>query len=455
MKKISSLIALFICSIASAQVARQTTVPADLSFFVYVEQAGVLPINSKKVFYIKDDLGINFLTPRIYFDSLFTTTASRGSRYLQVNPTTKKLGFTPEDSLYTQWNNIVSKPSFSIVATSGSYSDLSGKPTIPTNTNQLTNGSGFISSISSADVLAAIGYSPVNTTTTITINGTSQNLATNRTWTVGTLVANDTISLSSRIDNKLTAPSGTTAQYVRGNATLATFPTVLSSFTNDAGFLTSEVDGSITNEIELPSQTSNSGKVLGTNGTSPSWVSVSTGTVTSVALSVPAAFNISGSPITSSGTLAIAGAGTSSQFVKGDGSLGTSRVLSVSNGISHSIVTTAASANGFQISASKDVFVHYSVKIACSVQIGVVTNVEGYIVLETCATNSSTAGDWSEAGRVSNGVNIGVALALSSVTTETLQLGGVIPAGYHARLRSVNVQGTPTYTYITGQEVQF
>lgn len=47
------------------------------------------------------------------------------------------------------------------------------------------------------------------------------------------------------------------------------------------------------------------------------------GTVTSVALTTPAAFNVSGSPITTSGTLSISGAGTASQYVKGDGTLGT------------------------------------------------------------------------------------------------------------------------------------
>lgn len=34
------------------------------------------------------------------------------------------------------------------------------------------------------------------------------------------------------------SPTGTTAQYVRGNGTLATFPTAVSSFSNDAGYLT-------------------------------------------------------------------------------------------------------------------------------------------------------------------------------------------------------------------------
>ena len=48
-----------------------------------------------------------------------------------------------------------------------------------------------------------------------------------------------------------------------------------------------------------------------------------TGTVTSVALTAPSAFNVSGSPITTSGTLAITGAGTTSQYINGAGSLTT------------------------------------------------------------------------------------------------------------------------------------
>lgn len=46
------------------------------------------------------------------------------------------------------------------------------------------------------------------------------------------------------------------------------------------------------------------------------------GTVSSVALTMPAAFSVTGSPITSTGTLAVTGAGTSSQVILGDGTLG-------------------------------------------------------------------------------------------------------------------------------------
>jgi hypothetical protein len=47
----------------------------------------------------------------------------------------------------------------------------------------------------------------------------------------------------------------------------------------------------------------------------------SSGTVTSVDLTMPSAFTVSGNPITTSGTLAVTGAGVVSQYVRGDGSL--------------------------------------------------------------------------------------------------------------------------------------
>ena len=47
------------------------------------------------------------------------------------------------------------------------------------------------------------------------------------------------------------------------------------------------------------------------------------GTVTSVALTMPSAFSVGGSPITGAGTLAVSGAGNSSQYVDGSGALQT------------------------------------------------------------------------------------------------------------------------------------
>jgi hypothetical protein len=45
------------------------------------------------------------------------------------------------------------------------------------------------------------------------------------------------------------------------------------------------------------------------------------GTVTSVGLTMPSAFTVTNSPITSSGTIAVTGAGTADQYVRGDGQL--------------------------------------------------------------------------------------------------------------------------------------
>jgi len=67
-------------------------------------------------------------------------------------------------------------------------------------------------------------------------------------------------------------------------------------------------------------------RTLTINGTSydltadRSW---SVGTVTSVGLSMPSAFTVSSSPVTGSGTIAVTGAGISSQYIRGDGTLAT------------------------------------------------------------------------------------------------------------------------------------
>lgn len=68
------------------------------------------------------------------------------------------------------------------------------------------------------------------------------------------------------------------------------------------------VDGVLPTSVDDlgPSQTGNAGKFLTTDGTNASWAAVSgSGTVTSVAQTVPTGFTVSGSPVTTTGTLAI------------------------------------------------------------------------------------------------------------------------------------------------------
>jgi len=97
--------------------------------------------------------------------------------------------------------------------------------------------------------------------------------------------------------------AGTTSQYVTGAGSLVTFPTIPAQFNPIAG-------SGITISGTYPNITFNS-------------VSGGSGTVTSVAVTMPAAFTVSGSPVTSAGTIAITGAGTTSQYIRGDGTLAT------------------------------------------------------------------------------------------------------------------------------------
>jgi hypothetical protein len=53
-----------------------------------------------------------------------------------------------------------------------------------------------------------------------------------------------------------------------------------------------------------------------------SWSDIDTG-LTSVGLTMPTAFTVSNSPLTSNGTIAVTGAGTTAQYVRGDGTLAT------------------------------------------------------------------------------------------------------------------------------------
>lgn len=68
--------------------------------------------------------------------------------------------------------------------------------------------------------------------------------------------------------------------------------------------------------LEFPNKTAGSYTIATTSD-------LTSGTVTSVDLTMPSAFSVSGNPITTSGTLAVTGAGLVSQYIDGTGSLQT------------------------------------------------------------------------------------------------------------------------------------
>lgn len=99
---------------------------------------------------------------------------------------------------------------------------------------------------------------------------------------------------------------------------------------------TNDWDTAYNNSIVSAEVTGTSTKTLTLNqqdgGTiTANWSDADTG-LTSVGVSMPSAFNVSNSPLTSNGTIAITGAGTTSQYVRGDGSLATLPPPSVGGG---------------------------------------------------------------------------------------------------------------------------
>lgn len=132
---------------------------------------------------------------------------------------------------------------------------------------------------------------------------------------------------------------------------------------------------------------------------------------------------------------------------KGRVTSGTSRSTSTA---SRAISTTNNSGNGYQSSSSRDSWVSGEVQISTTATIGAASS--GSIILERCATNSSTGASWTEIDRLTNNQTITLAIALNSVQLLVASLRGYIPAGWFYRYRSITPTGTVTYSTTTSSE---
>ena len=97
---------------------------------------------------------------------------------------------------------------------------------------------------------------------------------------------------------------------------------VTSVFGRTGGIVATEGDYNIGQMGDVTITSASNGQVLKYNGTA--WVNAADASgLTSVGLAMPSAFTVSGSPLTSNGTITVTGAGTTAQYVRGDGSLAT------------------------------------------------------------------------------------------------------------------------------------
>lgn len=162
------------------------------------------------------------------------------------------------------------------------------------------------------------------------------------------------------------------------------------------------------------------------------------------------------------GTVATGASGSSATVVNGGSSSAAVLNFSIPQGPAgpavarvfsqptRTIQTVAASANGIQISATRDADARYSVTTSTTSTIAGASTVT--VVLETCATNSATAVSWTTVGTIQNSQTLSLAVALQVVQTLTQEISAIVPAGYYSRLRSTTT-GTGSATFASGQEV--
>jgi hypothetical protein len=201
-------------------------------------------------------------------------------------------------------------PSFATVATTGAYSDLTGKPTlggaaalnVGTTTGTVAAGDDSRLSDNRQPISGYTGGGSIATVGTLTTG----------TWH-GTVIADSYIASASTWNGKQDAISGAPMTWPSTFAPSAHASSHASGGGDALSLAASQITSGMFAVARLGSGTPDGTKFLRDDGTfvTPSGA----GTVTSVGLSVPAFLSVSGSPVTGSGTLAVTLATETANYV--------------------------------------------------------------------------------------------------------------------------------------------
>ena len=231
----------------------------------------------------------------------------------------------------------------STVATSGSYNDLTGTPSIPSDTSDLTNGAGYITGITSSDVTTALGYTPYDSTNP---NGYTSN--------VGTVTSVNNVSpVSGNVTLSIPTVNNATLTITQGGTSKGTFTANASSDVTialDAGGATYTAGGGIdiTNDVISVDGVNTNEVTLATVATTGAYSDLSgtptIPTVNNATLTITQGGTTKGTftaNASSDVTIALdAGGGGGTTYTAGDGIDITNDVISV-DGVNTSEVTLA------------------------------------------------------------------------------------------------------------------
>lgn len=248
--------------------------------------------NRWHVIYINADSMI-WRHPRMYFDSLKLQSDAMVSsgKLFWLDNTTGAAKATRMDSIHLDWNKINGRPDVTTFATASNAMAFTNKTG---NISQWTNDAGYLTSFSETDPLFNTKFAAKSTsdlaegsnlyyTNSRSRGAVSAGIGLVYNSSTGQFIADTNAAVSgnsaimymgkanSAISNLNSSINGKQAQlngtgFVKASGTTITY--------DNSTYLTSEVDGSTTNEIELPTQAGQSGKYLGTNGSAASWLSL-------------------------------------------------------------------------------------------------------------------------------------------------------------------------------------
>jgi len=210
------------------------------------------------------------------------------------------------------------------------------------------------------------------------------------------------------VNNLTGAASGVIGATTTGQLTRSVSTTNLTEGTNLYFTDARAISAPLTGYVSAAGTLSASDSILGAIGKLNGNISaLPTGGVTSVGLTMPSAFTVSNSPITSSGDIAVVGAGTTAEYIRGDGTLATlptsastvSHIVKYGEAITKGQAVYVTSANGTNMIVSK---ASNTSEATSSKTMGLVTatgilNDQGIVVTEGLLaglnTNSGNEGD--------------------------------------------------------------
>lgn len=353
------------------------------------------------------------------------------------------LGYTPLQPSDTtnKWYPRNSNPNgYLTTVTSGQINSALGyTPLSPSDTISLSNRINLKLNISdttgkwknasyspsSSEITTGLGFTPVPNTRTLTINGTTQDLSANRTWTipVNTYTAGYGLALN-------------TNQFRIDSTQIMTVSRATDSITNINTKVNGKVDNSRTLTINGVAQdlSANRTWVVG-NDT----VSLSNRINTKLNISDTTGKWISNINLTTIGTT---GAATWNSGTKTLNIPVYNSGVTINSNVSRSLSNAAGTTNQFTISTTQNATVYYSLNVAWSIT--ALLSTSSTILLEYSTNGGSS---WIIANQVSKNVNLG----LVQSGNDDLNVSGEIPANALVRIRP-SVATNATITYIRGQE---